>query len=407
MAFVKAERKRAKARVAFAGPSGSGKSYSALLFAKGLGGKIAAIDTEHGSLSMYSHLVDFDVCELDAPFSPERYIAMIHEAEKAGYDVIVIDSITHEWTGEGGILSAKDHMPGTNERDKWRQLTPKHDGFINAMLQSPCHVVVTMRSKTAYVEVEKQGGGKRYEKKGMEPQQRDGMEYEFTVMFDIDQDRHIASASKDRTTLFDGKYETITEKHGSTLREWLDSGAAPTQAAKPNLPEKCPDCGCAFDAKQAEYAHTYFGDLCKKCFEAKEKGKTANGGDVTIREPGAPATEKQRGMLAGLFKEKGFSELAEDNWLQERYSVGSKTKLTKGQASDAISALQQLPDKQEESGSLGLEPPSGPTPTEPPCTGDPNTCEYAATIPGDPAPVCAKTGAVCGEAPSTGDPFAE
>ena len=150
MAFTRAERKRAKARILIEGPSGSGKSYSAIRLAKGIGGRIAAIDTEHGSLSMYSDLGEFDVLEMSAPFSPDRYCAAIHEAEQAGYDVLIIDSITHEWSGEGGCLDIKDKLPGANDWAKWSKLTPMHQRFIETMLQSPLHIIATVRSKTEW-----------------------------------------------------------------------------------------------------------------------------------------------------------------------------------------------------------------------------------------------------------------
>ena len=229
--FKRAERRRAKARIALAGPSGSGKSMSALLLAKGMGGKIAAIDTENESLSLYAHVVPFDVAVLKAPFNPERYIEMIKAAESAGYDTIIIDSLTHEWAGPGGILEIHDSMPG-NSWANWAKVTPRHNALINAMLQSPCHIIATMRSKTEYIQTERDGK-KKVEKTGTAPQQRDGMDYEFTVCLDITTN-HIAGTSKDRTGLFDGKFEVITEEHGKMLKEWLEDGVeAPVTPAPP------------------------------------------------------------------------------------------------------------------------------------------------------------------------------
>ena len=231
--FKRAERKRAKARIALTGPSGSGKSMSALLIAKGLGGKIAAIDTENESLSLYSHIVPFDVAVLRAPFNPERYIEMIKAAENAEYDTIIIDSLTHEWTGPGGIIEIHDSMPG-NSWANWAKVTPRHNALINAMIQSPCHIIATMRSKTEYIQTERDGK-KKVEKIGTVPQQRDGIDYEFTVCLDITTN-HIAGTSKDRTGLFDGKFEVITEEHGKMLKQWLDDGVdAP--ASPPPQPE--------------------------------------------------------------------------------------------------------------------------------------------------------------------------
>lgn len=237
MAFQKAERKRAKARVALAGPSGSGKSMSALLLAKGLmpEGKIAAIDTEHGSLSLYSHVLDFDVCELSPPYRPERYIDLIHEAEKAGYDLILIDSLTHEWQGAGGLLEDHETIAKKigNSFSAWAQITPRHQALIDAMLQSPCHIIATIRSKTEYIQSSGNDGKTKIQKAGMAPQQRDGIDYEFTVVFDLSID-HIANAHKDRTSIFDGCYGVITEEHGKTLQTWLASGQPVKESPQPS-----------------------------------------------------------------------------------------------------------------------------------------------------------------------------
>lgn len=152
--FKKAERKQARLRLALTGPSGAGKTYSALLIAKGLGGKIAVIDTEHGSASLYSDLADFDVCELEAPYHPDKFIAAIHEAEKFGYDTLIIDSISHEWNGKGGILEMVDNAASTskskNSYTAWNGVSQKHQKFIETILASPMNIIVTMRSKTAY-----------------------------------------------------------------------------------------------------------------------------------------------------------------------------------------------------------------------------------------------------------------
>lgn len=235
MQFSKATRRKAKLRLALSGPSGSGKSYSALMIAKGLGGKVAVIDTEHGSASLYSPLADFDTLELTPPYTPERYIEAIHAAEQAGYDVLIVDSITHEWKGAGGVLEIVDTLSRAKYRGNsyaaWGEADPRHRKFIDAMLQSPMHVIATMRSKTAYVEAEVKGR-KTYQKAGMAPEQRDGVEYEFTVVFDLNNDGHLATASKDRTTMFTDPL-VLTPEVGEQLRDWLDSGEAPAPRAAP------------------------------------------------------------------------------------------------------------------------------------------------------------------------------
>lgn len=230
MQFTKAVRKRAKLRLALTGPSGSGKTFGALMVAKGMGGKIAVIDSEHGSASLYSHLCDFDVLELTPPYSPERYVEAIKAAEQAGYEIIVIDSTTHEWSGSGGCLEINEHTARArykgNTWSAWNDTTPRHRAFIDAMLQSSAHIIATGRSKTETAQTE-ENGRKKVVKLGMKTEQRDGFEYEFTAVLDLVHDGHFATASKDRTGLFAGDPRPLSVATGSTLREWLDSGQEP------------------------------------------------------------------------------------------------------------------------------------------------------------------------------------
>ncbi len=221
--FKKAERKQAKLRLALAGPSGSGKTMSALLMAKGLGGRIAVIDTEHGSASLYADIADFDVLELHAPYSPERYAEAITAAEQSGYSVLIIDSYSHEWTGSGGCLESNEKLAHQkfkgNTWAAWNETTPRHRKLTDKILTSPLHIICTMRSKTETV----QGEGKKILKLGMKSEQRDGTDYEFTVVLDITHDGHAAIASKDRTKLFD-QPEVISEETGRRLLAWLNDG---------------------------------------------------------------------------------------------------------------------------------------------------------------------------------------
>lgn len=221
--FKKAERKQAKLRLALAGPSGSGKTMSALLMAKGLGGRIAVIDTEHGSASLYADIADFDVLELHAPYSPERYAEAITAAEQAGYSVLIIDSYSHEWTGSGGCLESNEKLAHQkfkgNTWAAWNETTPRHRKLTDKILTSPLHIICTMRSKTETV----QGEGKKVIKLGMKSEQRDGTDYEFTVVLDITHEGHAAIASKDRTKLFD-QPEVISEDTGRRLLAWLNDG---------------------------------------------------------------------------------------------------------------------------------------------------------------------------------------
>lgn len=241
--FQKAQKNVAKLRVAVAGTAGSGKTFSALRLAKGIGGKIAVIDTEHGSASLYADRFEFDVLNMTPPFTPEKYVEAIKAAEKNGYEIIVIDSLSHAWAGEGGLLDIHDKIARAsksgNSFNAWRDVTPMHNQLVEAMLQSGCHVIATMRSKTEYImeEVERNGRKTTIPKKvGLAPIQRDGMEYEFTLCLDISQE-HIASASKDRTSIFDNKYFTVTEETGTTLKNWLNGDIKPAAPAQQSAPK--------------------------------------------------------------------------------------------------------------------------------------------------------------------------
>lgn len=233
MKFEKAMRKKAKLRLALTGPSGSGKTYSALLVAKGIGGRIAVLDTEKGSASLYSDVADFDVLEMDPPFAPERFIEAITAAEQAGYDTLVLDSITHEWSGVGGCLELVDTIAKAkfrgNSWSAWSEINPRHRLFLDAILRSPMHIIATMRSKTETAQVE-ENGRKKVAKLGMKSEQRDGVEYEFTTVLDIGHETHHAIASKDRTKLFSNADPVVLgEETGKQLLNWLESGANPLE----------------------------------------------------------------------------------------------------------------------------------------------------------------------------------
>lgn len=226
--FVKATREKIALKLAITGPSGSGKSMSALRLAAGLGRKIAVIDTENGSASLYADTVEFDVAVLSAPYTVKKYVAAIEEATAAGYDVIVIDSLSHEWAGEGGLLDQKTakEAAGKNGFTAWGELGQQHELLKSAILQAKMHIVVTMRSKQDYVLEQGTNGKTTPRKVGMAPIQREGMEYEFTTVWDCDAS-HRATTSKDRTGLFTDEIEQITEAHGTRLIEWLKTAATP------------------------------------------------------------------------------------------------------------------------------------------------------------------------------------
>lgn len=222
----KATRKKAKIRLGLSAVSGGGKTYSSILIAKGLANgdlsKVAIIDTENGSADLYSHLGDYNVLTLEAPYSPERYIQAIKECEAAEMDVIIIDSITHEWDGKGGILEISNSMSG-NSYTNWAKLTPRHQAFIDAILQSKCHVITTVRRKQDY-ELMDRDGKKVPVKVGLKEVTREGFEYELTLNLELDV-KHQASASKDRTGLFINKPEfTPNEETGALLLKWCEEG---------------------------------------------------------------------------------------------------------------------------------------------------------------------------------------
>jgi DNA polymerase III delta prime subunit len=239
--FVRAERKRAFIKINLCGPEGSGKTMSALLVAQGLvgegpqftvpPGKVAVLDTENGSASLYSDLFAFDVQELGPPFRPERYISIIKEAAAAGYEVLIIDSTSHEWAGTGGILFDKEALDakGGSSFTNWKPLSPRHDAFLDAILQAKIHIICTTRTKTEYVIGDGgSGGGKSGtpKKVGMAPIQREGFNYQFGIVFDV-AERGDAFVNKDRTRQFDEITGKLTPEHGARIKAWLESGAAP------------------------------------------------------------------------------------------------------------------------------------------------------------------------------------
>jgi len=225
MELRQATRKQAKIKLALQGPSGSGKTYSSLQLAFGLSNdwsKIAVIDTENHSADLYAHLGNYNVLPLSKPFSPERYIEAIEVCEQAGMEVIILDSITHEWDGPGGILDMHQAMVG-NSFTNWSKITPRHNAFVQKFLQSDCHIIATIRTKQDYVLSEK-NGKMVPEKVGLKGVTREGMDFEFTLVFDLDI-KHMASASKDRTGLFMDKPDmVINSATGKRLLEWCNTG---------------------------------------------------------------------------------------------------------------------------------------------------------------------------------------
>jgi hypothetical protein len=235
MQLRKATRTKAKIRLGLSGVSGSGKTYSALLIAFGMCGdwtKIAVIDSENGSADLFAHMGDYQVLPIAPPFSPERYIDAIHACEKAGMEVIIIDSMTHEWDGAGGVMDEVDRLGG-GFGAAWKSMSPRHEAFKQAILQSSCHMITTTRRKQEYIIVEDTNkNGKTVQKPvkaGMKEITREGWEYELTVNLVLDMS-HVAAVSKDRTELFESKDGfVITVDTGRAIAEWCDLGTSPKE----------------------------------------------------------------------------------------------------------------------------------------------------------------------------------
>lgn len=226
-----AKREDIKLRIGISGASGFGKTYSAILMGIGMASeacKVALIDTENGSSHLYSSLGNFNVLKLEAPFTPERYNEAISMCEKAGMEVIIIDSISHEWKGNGGCLDI--HQASGGRFQDWAKVTPKHQSFIDTILGSICHVITTVRRKTDYSIGTNEYGRSIVIKHGTKEITREGFEYELTVNFELINAQHLAKASKDRTGLFNNKPEFIINKAtGKKLRDFANNSNAENQ----------------------------------------------------------------------------------------------------------------------------------------------------------------------------------
>lgn len=230
MLFQKATKEQVRLRMALVGPSGSGKTYTALNVGQHLGGRVAVIDSEHGSARKYADTFNFDVLELDT-FSPLTYVEAISAAAAAGYDVLVVDSLSHAWTGKEGALEQVDiatarGKSGNKFADGWREVTPMHNQLIDAIIAAPLHVIATMRVKTEYVIEENDRGKKVPVKVGLAPVQRSGMEYEFDIVGDIDHDHRLVVTKSRCAPLADAVISRPGKDLADTLAAWLSSGAA-------------------------------------------------------------------------------------------------------------------------------------------------------------------------------------
>ena len=335
--FHKAERKKGKLRLAIAGPAGAGKTYSALLIAFGIGGRVAMIDTERGSGELYDHLGNYDACTIEAPFEPRKYVEAIRAAEDIGYSTIIIDSLSHAWVGQGGLLDTQGRIADKtgNSWSAWRQVTPKHNELVDTMLQSKCHIIATMRSKMEYTQVE-ENGKKQVKKLGMSPIQRDGMEYEFTVFMDLDHN-HMSTTTKDRTTLFDGQYFVPGIETGKLLLNWLENNGKESPAFTPrekqvgglNLADRQEAEGTAPAPPQPETVNRSTG-----------KDETS-----AAQEAAETTTTGMSEGLKSLFARIGKLDLPRDAYrlyCHKRYSVASMTELSPVQLAEQAKILDSL-----------------------------------------------------------------
>lgn len=223
MTIEKASKKKQKLKLLIEGHSGSGKTYSALRVAKGLVGedaKIVVLDTENGSASLYADKFDFYTTELRPPFSPNNYIIKIEEVEKFKADVLIIDSMSMIWSGEGGCLDIQTGLGGRFQ--DWAKVTPQYESFMNKILQSNMHIICTARTKSDWAMDTNEKGKLTPQKVGLKTEARDGTDYTFTTVFRLNQN-HFASCSKDRTGLFDKINNILTEDTGKILLNWLNN----------------------------------------------------------------------------------------------------------------------------------------------------------------------------------------
>ena len=228
--FKRATKATSKLRLGLVGPAGSGKTMTALRIAKGLGGRVAVVDTERGSASLYSgeRGMSFDVMEL-ASYEVERFVEAIKDAVDGGYATLVIDSLSHAWAGKGGILEFVDNAGKRNQGGgnfgAWRDATPRHNSLVDAILGAPLHIICTLRSKVEYV-VENVGGRNQVRKVGLQPVQRDGLEYEFTVVGDVTQDHDLVITKTRAAFLKDAVVREAGEDLGRQLSDWLNTGSS-------------------------------------------------------------------------------------------------------------------------------------------------------------------------------------
>jgi cytidylate kinase len=231
-----------KARVALAGPPGSGKTWTALTLATELaaGGELLVVDTERRSASLYADVFAFKTIKWQPPYDP-RELAQVVADVAGGFAVVVLDSLSHFWVGRGGTLAIVDDAARRSRDNRfagWKSGTPAQEAMVDAILDAPCHVIATMRSKMDYVQERNSEGKTVIRRVGMAPIQRDGIEYEFTVCADLDTDHHLMVAKTRCSLLASRTYGPgQAAEMGRTLKQWLD-GAAPGPVDEPTTFEE-------------------------------------------------------------------------------------------------------------------------------------------------------------------------
>jgi hypothetical protein len=243
--FRKAVKHGAKLRLAVCGPSGSGKTYTLLRLATELGGPISVVDTERGSASKYADIFDFDVLELDS-YDPRRLVEMIDAAAKSGYRVLCIDSLSHFWMGKDGELDLVDRIAKRSQSNNgfaaWKQVTPLHNELVDRIIGAPLHVLVSLRAKTEWVLERDEKTGKTSPRKvGLAPVMRDGIEYEFDVCGEMDQENTLIITKSRCPKLTGGVFSKPGKEVAEILKEWLD-GPPPPPHQKPE-PSSAPTPG--------------------------------------------------------------------------------------------------------------------------------------------------------------------
>lgn len=322
--FKRASKTQLKLRMALIGPAGSGKTYTALNIGQHLGEKVAVVDTEHGSASKYADLFTFDVLELES-FHPQMYIDAIAAAEQAGYEVLIIDSLSHAWIGKDGALelvdkAAKRSRSG-NSFAAWRDVTPLHNNLVEAMLAARLHLIVTMRSKMEYVQDKDDKGRTVIRKVGLQPVQRDGLEYEFDVVADLDTDNTLI-VGKTRCPQLTG---VVLAKPGKDiagiLKEWLADGEEPAAAAAPKAAPKAQ----ATKPKRPQ---------------RDEAQPASDGNGATAAPQVALITDAQRKRLFALADEHEVANEVVRDYLLSKHGLKSSKELNREQYDDVYRWLQ-------------------------------------------------------------------